>query len=135
MNTKRGNPEMRLHMAILPFLQAVLPREAADTLIHVPNGEKRTPATGALLKRMGTRPGVEDLQFIWQTRLHAIEVKPEGEYQSRVQKDRERAVLAAGGVYAICRSTDDVRETLVSWGVPSRETAPLRSASSMGATA
>ncbi len=126
MGTKRDNPEMRLHMAILPFLQAVLPRAARATLIHVPNGEKRSPATGALLKRMGTKPGVEDLQFIWQTRLHAIEVKPEGEYQSRVQKAREAAVVAAGGVYAVCRSTDDVRETLAEWGVPTRETARSR---------
>ncbi len=125
MGTKRDNPEMRLHMAILPFLQAVLPREAADTLIHVPNGEKRSPATGALLKRMGTKPGVEDLQFIWAGRLHAIEVKPEGEYQSRVQKAREAAVVAAGGVYAICRSTDDVRETLAEWRIPTRETARI----------
>ncbi len=122
MGTKRDNPEMRLHMAILPFLQAVLPREAADTLIHVPNGEKRTPITGALLKRMGTKPGVEDLQFIWRGQLCAIEVKPEGEYQSRVQKAREAAVVAAGGVYALCRSTDDVRETLAEWRVPTRET-------------
>ncbi len=121
MGTKRDNPEMRLHMAILPFLRAVLPREAADTLIHVPNGEKRTPITGALLKRMGTKPGVEDLQFIYQKRLHAIEVKPEGEYQSRVQKAREAAVLAAGGVYAVCRSTEDTRAALARWNIPTRE--------------
>ncbi len=123
MSAKRDNPELRLHCVILDYLRLVLPREAADTLIHVPNGEKRTPATGALLKRMGTKPGVEDLQFIWQKRLHAIEVKPEGEYQSRVQKARQADVIAAGGVYAVCRSTDDVRETLARWWVPSREVA------------
>ena len=123
MAEKRDNPEMRLHMAILPVLQAVLPREAANTLIHVPNGEKRSALTGALLKRMGTRRGVEDLQFIWKGRLHAIEVKPKGEYQSIHQRDRERAVLVAGGAYAVSRSTDDVRETLALWGIPSREVA------------
>ncbi len=121
MAPKRDNPEMRLHCAILDYLRLVLPREAADTLIHVPNGEKRTLKTGALLKRMGTRPGVEDLQFIWQKRLHAIEVKPEGEYQRPVQKTREAAVIVAGGAYAVCRSTDDVRYTLAQWRVPSRE--------------
>ena len=122
MNAKRDNPELRLHCVILDYLRLVLPREAADTLIHVPNGEKRTPATGALLKRMGTRPGVEDLQFIWQKRLHAIEVKPEGKYQRSVQKAREAAVIAAGGVYAVCRSKQDTADTLARWWIPSRET-------------
>ncbi len=128
----RNNPETRLHIAILHFLLAVLPKAAADTLIHVPNGEKRSPITGALLKRMGVRPGVEDLQFIWSNDragsplyayFYAIEVKPEGRYQSAVQKDRQRAVLAAGGRYAVCRSTDDVRETLAQWCIPTREVA------------
>jgi len=121
MKAKRDNREVRLHIVIYHFLLDVLPKKAADTLIHVPNGEKRSPETGALLKRMGTRPGVEDLQFIWHKRLHAIEVKPEGEYQRPPQKAREAAVTAAGGVYAVCRSTDDVRETLARWWVPSRE--------------
>lgn len=117
----RGNPETRLHIAILHYLLAVLPKEAADTLIHVPNGENRNAATGALLKRLGVRPGVEDLQFIWQKRLYAIEVKPEGRYLRPPQRDRRDAVWAAGGYFEVCRSTDDVAETLALWGVPTRE--------------
>lgn len=116
----RANPETRLHIAILHYLQTVLPKEAADTLIHVPNGENRSPITGALLKRMGTKPGVEDLQFMWQARTYAIEVKPEGQYLRPVQKARQAAVLAAGGHYAVCRSTYDVDEVLAEWGVPVR---------------
>lgn len=117
----RSNPEMRLHMAILAYLQAVLPREAAETLSHVPNGENRSAITGAKLKRMGARPGVEDLQFIHAGRLHAVEVKPEGAYQSPSQKARQAALIAAGAVYQVCRSLDDVTDTLLAWGIPTRE--------------
>lgn len=116
----RRNPEMRLHMAILAYLQAILPPEARETLIHVPNGENRSAITGAKLKRMGARAGVEDLQFVWDG-LNAIEVKPEGAYQTSAQKEREAAVRAAGGRYAVCRSLDDVAETLLDWGIPTRE--------------
>ena len=123
MSAKRDNPELRLHCVILDYLRLVLPREARDTLIHVPNGEKRTPETGALLKRMGTRPGVEDLQFLYQSRVYAVEVKPEGRYQRPVQRERQAAVLRAGGFYAVCRSTNDVRELLSHWGVATREVA------------
>lgn len=112
----RRNPETRLHIAILHYLLSVLPKDAAETLIHVPNGEKRTPFTGALLKRMGTKPGVEDLQFLWRGRLYAIEVKCEGQYLRKPQKARRDAVVAAGGAYEICRSIDDARETLALWG-------------------
>lgn len=100
---------------------AVLPLEAADTLIHIPNGEKRTPATGALLKRMGVRRGVEDLQFLWAGGVYAVEVKPKGEYQSRFQKDRQRTVVRAGGVYAVVRHTDEMKELLGHWGIKTRE--------------
>lgn len=117
----RSNPETRLHIAIYHYLLSVLPPEAAATLIHVPNGEKRHPATGALLKRMGTKPGVEDLQFIWCDRHFAIEVKCEGQYLRKPQQARRRAVEAAGGAYEVCRSTDDVRETLAIWNIPTRE--------------
>jgi len=117
----RNNPELPIHMAILHYLQAVLPRESADTLTHVPNGEKRPARTGALLKRMGVIRGVEDLQFIWKGRLCAIEVKPEGAYLSPVQRERRDAVWAAGGNYAVCRSTLDVRDILAEWDVPTKE--------------
>ncbi len=119
----RANPETRLHIAILHYLCAVLPQVSLATLIHVPNGEKRSPITGAILKRMGVRPGVEDLQFIWNARLYAIEVKPEGKYLRKSQKERRDAVEAAGGSYEVCRSIDDVRETLALWVIPTREAA------------
>ena len=123
MTSKRDNPELKLHIAIKNFLLFVLPKPAADTLIHVPMGGKRSRETGALMKYMGAKPGVGDFNFICCGMLYEIEVKPEGESQSAVQKSREAAVIAAGGKYAICRSIDDVRETLAEWCIETREVA------------
>ena len=117
----KGQNEVTIHINIYHKLLAVLPQVSAATLLHIPNGEDRSAITGAKLKRMGLKPGAEDLQFIFAGRLHAIEVKPEGKKQSQAQVDRAAAVVAAGGVYTVCRSIDDVRETLAEWGVPSRE--------------
>lgn len=123
MKHKRKNPELKLHIDIKNLLLTVLPKEAADTLIHVPMGGKRSRETGALMKYMGARPGVGDFNFVYSGGLYEIEVKPEGEKQTAVQKAREAAIIAAGGLYAVCRSQDDVRETLALWCVPSREVA------------
>jgi hypothetical protein len=42
----------------------------------IPNGEFRTEKTGALLKRMGAKPGVPDLQFLSPTGLsYFLELK------------------------------------------------------------
>lgn len=120
----RRNPEMRLHCAILDYLRVVLPPAAAATLIHVPMGENRNAITGAKLRRMGARAGVEDMQFALYGRLHAIEVKPEGARLARAQKDRQAALVAAGGRYAVCRSLADIDETLIEWCIPTRLTAP-----------
>lgn len=117
----RRSLETPIHVAILHYLLAVLPKPAAATLAHVPNGENRDARTGAFLKRLGTRPGMEDLQFIWHGRLHAIEVKREGGRQSPAQRARQDAVVIAGGRYAVCRSIEDARETLREWAIPMRE--------------
>ncbi len=117
----RRRPEDAVHLAVLAWLRSVLPREAVETLIHVPNGEARHPITGARLKRLGVRPGVEDLQFVWRGRLHAIEVKPARGRQSASQRERQAALEAAGARYAVVRSIEDARAALREWGVCTRE--------------
>jgi hypothetical protein len=118
---KRGNPETRLHIAILHFLLVALPREAAATLFHPPLGGDRSAATGAMLRRLGTRAGVGDLVFTWQGGHHEVEVKTHRGRLSPAQREREAAVKAAGGRYAVCRSVDECRAVLAEWGVPTRE--------------
>jgi len=123
-HTSRLTEEAQLQISIVQYLHAVLPAAAAATLIHVVNEGKRNVNTGRILKRMGMKAGVEDLQFIWKGRLCAIEVKPEGGYLRPVQRERRDAVWAAGGNYAVCRSTLDVRDTLAEWDVPTKEIWP-----------
>jgi len=103
MTAKSDNSETHFHLVILDFLRHALPPEAAQTLIHLSDDI--------------------NLQFIWLGRFRAIEATPEGEYQRPVQRDRQLAVIAAGGHYQVCRSKADVRETLERWLVPSREEA------------
>lgn len=126
----KANAETRLHIVIGEYLRAVLPREAAETLFHPANGENRSAKTGALLKRMGVKPGVSDWIFLWNGSTYCIEVKLDNDpvrgltktYQSPAQKEWQRAVEAAGSFYTVCRSTADVAEALKAWGLPTRET-------------
>lgn len=127
---RRRNNEIRTHCAVLDRLRFALPTVAAATLIHVPNGEARSARTGALLKRLGTRPGAADLHFIWQGRSHWIEVKvgdpalgiPKT-YQSPTQRAFEADVTAAGAAYGVARSSDEALALCREWGVPVREAA------------
>lgn len=127
---RRRNSETRTHCAILDRLRLSLPPVAAATLIHVPNGEARSARTGALLKRLGTRPGAADLHFVWQGRSHWIEVKVGDPalgiaktYQSPTQREFEADVTAAGAAYGVARSSDDALALCREWGVPVMEAA------------
>lgn len=131
---KRIDHESPVHIDIGRFLRLVLPTVSARTLFHVPNGGKRPGKTGALLKGMGVRSGAADWLFVHIGILHCIEVKVDADplrgisktYQSGVQKDFERDIVAAGALYAVCRSVDDVRGLLAHWGIQTRETARAR---------
>lgn len=106
---------------------------AAPSLLwwHVPNenatraridakGNRYNP-NGAKRKAMGVRPGVADLQFILDDGTAAfIELKVGNRKQSEKQEAFQADVESRGLKYAVCRSIDDVRVTLESWGVPLR---------------
>src|SRR3954468_8147695 len=54
---------------------------------HVPNGELRTSATGALLKRMGVKAGVPDLHLLSPDGVfHVLELKRKGEKPTSLQR-------------------------------------------------
>ena len=69
------------------------------------------------LKASGLCVGFPDLTvYGGGRRIGHIEVKLEGEPQSDKQKDCERWLNAMGHQYAVCRSLQDVDETLARWG-------------------
>lgn len=115
---KNAQPESRLQRAILTHLRGL-----GFFPVHVPNGSKLagTPEqrkrAGARLKADGLVPGFPDLIVLGtEGRTGFIEVKAEGSYQQDTQKACEARMKAMGHHYAVCRSLDDVDETLARWG-------------------
>lgn len=109
-------PENALHKSIAKLLAVAAPRHVMWW--HTPNGEKRDPVTAALLKAMGTKPGVPDF-LLYDTRtgyLHCIEVKSRDGYLSDAQKGwKARFDASPTGRYAVARSMEDAVQILQEW--------------------
>lgn len=120
------NPETRLQIVVVQWLEACLPREA--TFWAVLNERRESAGLGKLRNLMGRRKGVSDLMVLHAGQLLCIELKTDSDsvrkikrgYQSADQKAWQNAVEAAGAAYAVCRSTDDVAAFLAGCGVPLR---------------
>ena len=77
------------------------------------------------LKDMGTRPGVADLSFVLPGgRAAFIELKAPKGRQSPEQKAFEADCTTNNAPYAVCRSIEEVAETLRGWGVQLRARSP-----------
>lgn len=118
--------EQQIHISIVSYLRRVLPD--GYILHHSRNEGNRGGFKGKLDgqrgKQMGVMPGFPDLFLIIDGRSFGIEIKREGAYQTATQKEAERNMQVQGIKYAVCRSVDDVRETLAAWGVRTKETPP-----------
>lgn len=93
--------------------------------VAVPNGATlRGDATEraiqmANLKRDGLTPGFPDLIVYGKGgRIGHIEVKVEGGRQTASQVECERWLTEFGQDVAVCRSLEDIDETLERWGWP-----------------
>jgi hypothetical protein len=79
---------------------------------------------GRMLARLGLRPGWPDVQVMHPVPAAAaclllgLELKTPIGRQSLVQKQVEADFAAAGAVYRLCRSIDDVERVLRMVGVP-----------------
>lgn len=84
----------------------------------VPNGGKRSPITGAILKKEGVKPGVPDvLVFDWTSDNRrwglAIELKNgKAGRTSPAQREWMDALRARGWRVEVCRSLDEVLDLL-----------------------
>ena len=63
---QRGNPEARLQIVVVQYLNAVLPREAL--VLAIPNEGERSGVTTAKMIQMGLFPGAADLAVHWRGR-------------------------------------------------------------------
>lgn len=108
--------EQTLQMAVVTYLNVM----AKPNLIwhHPPNGERRDAKTGAKLKKMGTKRGVPDLEFVLDDgRAAYIELKSaEGKLSESQREFRAKCNSYVPPVpYREARSLDEVIEILKEW--------------------
>ena len=128
--SRRAKPrelETRIHRAIFCYLDATLPRAAAQTLHHARNegADERERQRAAYL---GTHPGWPDLE--WAGRMDDdrpymafIEVKAPGGRVSAEQQACHDKLRDAGHFVGVARSIDEARDLVRAWGVPSLDAA------------
>jgi hypothetical protein len=85
---------------------------------HLPFGEKRSPRTGARLKRMGTQKGWPDLVLLcpFPPQLHMLEIKRKGEKLRPEQEDLCEWCKANGYIYETADNFKDALAILSDWG-------------------
>jgi hypothetical protein len=112
--------ERELHAAVAQYLRHAV--RAPTTWTTFPAGGGGLER-GRMLARLGLRPGWPDLQVLHPRAgggviLVGLELKTDRGRQSAVQRAVEADFSAAGAVYALCRSLDDVEGALTGAGVP-----------------
>lgn len=110
-------PEDAVHFPIVEYLRFYLPNEVV--WFHVPNGGNLPVQFKMKLKKRGQLPGAPDLVFLWPKGWGGIEIKAEGGRLSAAQKAVRERFINAGGRYAVCRSIEDVEETMREWAIKS----------------
>lgn len=106
--------EFDLHLFAVQLLQF----SAAPGVVwfHCPNGESRSPRTGARLKRMGVRRGVADICLVLPGGVAAfLELKSVNGRLSADQRRFREDVEATGGKYIVANSSDAVADALHNW--------------------
>lgn len=107
--------EIALHMAVADLLRRFAKPEWRWS--HFPAGEHRDVRTAAKLKAMGVQRGWPDfVLFDPSGRLHALELKRQGEGLTDEQKEFE-AWCAGGAPHEVARSIDDALAILTGWDV------------------
>lgn len=108
--------EHALQLSVTQYLRLALPADVVWTAVD--HAARISPRQGRARKDRGVKKGQPDYRFILPPhgRSAEIELKREGAYQEPEQKAWQAATEAAGGLYAVCRSVDDVTQTLAEWG-------------------
>lgn len=109
--------ERRTQIALADLLRRDARRDWFWT--HIPSGELRTDATGALLKRMGLAPGLPDFLLISpQGRPHWLELKRGNLGVVTEDQDAFAEFCRVSGMpYALARSFDEAHSHFKAWGI------------------
>lgn len=108
--------ERGLHIAIADVLRRWAGPDWQWT--HIASGEYRTPATAALLKRLGVVPGWPDLILISPDRIpHFLEFKRKGGRLTSDQAHFAAWCQACGVPFEVRDSFDGALDVLQGWGV------------------
>ena len=123
---QRATPRPPKELALHKYTAQLLRLKAATGVLffHVPNGEARSAATGAKLKAMGVRRGVADFSITLPGGRSAyLELKRPGGRASPEQKQFRADAEAAGALYAIAETPEQVQDILSGWGALYRRAA------------
>ena len=107
--------EIELHMAVADLLRRFARQDWRWS--HFPAGEHRDVRTAAKLKAMGVQRGWPDFTLFDPTgRLHALELKREGESLSEDQESFQEWAISHGVPHSVSRSVDEALAVLDAWG-------------------
>lgn len=128
---KRQTPEADLQVQVNRFLKLTLPPDVKKTASL--SGAHLGHSQRALAAAMGLERGWPDLQFLVRRRTYYIELKAPITVRSRTPErygtlddpdlspeQRDFLSLAHPDCWVICRSIEQVRDTLLVWGVELR---------------
>src|SRR5262245_14012971 len=110
--------EVRTHIALADLLDKACDKRRW-IWTHLPFGGKRTEATGALLKRMGVKPGWPDFIFIsWTGHFHFLELKRGARGELNEHQQSFFAAMRARNIECrVARSFNEAVRILGQWGV------------------
>lgn len=120
MPGKRNQPEAALHRAVVQHLE----RRAKPGVLwfHVPNGGKRDARAGAMMKRLGLRPGVADILLFRAGQngfvdAFALELKAARGRPTETQLQFGHDWEAVNGFYCLAYGLNEALAALEAWEV------------------
>lgn len=114
--------EDSLQIRCKKWLATALPHEVVWSGIE--HAQQLSLRQGAIRKAKGVRRGLPDFLFWHAGRSIAVELKTPTGVQSESQKEFMERFRAAGGIYAVCRSEQEVERALRDANVPLHWPAP-----------
>lgn len=109
--------EHQLQLIVTQYLNLAMPPMIPWSACD--HAAKLSARQGKARKDRGVKRGLADYRLVIpKGRSAEIELKVKGTYQSPDQKAWQKSVEAIGGLYAVCRSVEEVETVLAGWLTP-----------------